>query len=253
MADDDDLTSPAVDGYLVDLRRGLAGHRHAGRIVDEVEEHLRDAIDARVERGTDLSTAVADAIAAFGPAAVIADAFEEGAPVPTTFTRWSGLLGMLAVLAVLAVPLEAGSRPETADGRDPLLVSGFVALPLLAVGLLGIVVRTRGAYGRARGAAAAALVGLPFALIPLTGGYGLVGAVYAVMVLAGLALVLDKVFAVGALPRPATLLVGASLVALSAMAPTDLEKQSMPYYVGGVLLAAGWTWLQYTLWSERAE
>lgn len=251
----DDLTPSPVAAYVADLRGSLAGVRNAERVVAEVRDHLDDAIQHRLGRGLDLPTAVAEALSAFGPAAGVAAGFEQGGGVmPTTFTRWSGLFGMLAaVVFAVVMPVEAAARGQGTDGRDPLLVSAPVGLILLMVGLLGMVARTRGSFGRWRGATALVLVITPVVMVAFRLGWGPIGAVMAAMILGGLALVLHTVFRVGALPRPPTLLLAAAAVGLAALSPTDLEKQSAPYYIGFALLALGWLWLQHTLWCERPE
>ena len=53
------------------------------------------------------------------------------------------------------------------------------------------------------------------------------------------------------LPRPATMMFAVSVVALSSMAPTSIEKQSLSYYLGFAVMTTGRLWLHYTLWSER--
>ena len=242
----------AVERYLDELRAALGQRRTADRIAAEVEGHLTDAIEHRMRGGLDRDAAITDALAAFGSAGDLAAGFDHDA-MPTRFTRWSGLAGILGAVAVVLIPLEAAARATPPSGRDPLLLSGFVALALLVVGFLGVVARSRGAFGRRRGALAILLLAIPIAMASMGYGWGLIGVPMAVMALGGLALVLDTAFQVGALPRPATLLFAAAGLGLAALSPTDVEKESLPYYVGFALLMIGWVWLQYTLWSERSE
>ena len=240
----------AVDRYLDELRATLGRRRTTDRIVTEVEAHLAEAIDDRVRRGLDRAAATTAALTAFGSAGDVAAGFDHDA-MPTTFTRWSGLAGILGAAALGLMPLEEAARGTPPDGIDPLLLSMLVAMGLLVVGFLGVAARTRGAFGRWRGALVLVLIAVPTAMAAMGYGWGVGGAVMAVMFLAALVLVLETAFQVGALPRPATLLFTAAGLGLAALLPTDVEKQSLPYYVGLALLAIGWVWLQYTLWSER--
>lgn len=249
----DQLSASAVDAYLTDLQRSLGPARQASRILEEVEGHLLDAIDRLRFLGRDDKTAAAEAVQAFGPATDVATQMKGIGAMPTTFTRWSGLLGMIGAVAMAAVPIEASSRSTTVDGRDPLLVLPIIGGVLILIGLVGLVARTRDALSGPRLALAGGLIALPLVALGFGLGWGLVGAVMAVMILGGLGVFLERVFRMGALPRPATILLVTAGLALAALAPTDLEKQSPPFYISALALGAGWIWLQYTLWSERSE
>ena len=76
------------------------------------------------------------------------------------------------------------------------------------------------------------------------------GVFFSVAVLAGLTLLLQTTFRVGALPRPATLTIAVGGVALVALIGSKIKEESAPVYIAGAALFIGWCWLQYTLWSE---
>jgi hypothetical protein len=238
-----------IEEYLAQVGRGVRG-RQALRVLAEVEDHLRERAAELVSRNRDERDAEREAIEAFGDPAAIADAFNDvGGAMPSKFTRWSGLAGMLGVV-LMAVTFAFVLEPPPEGQGDPeppiVLLVGFA---LVAVGFAGLIARTWGAFGRWRGVAVAILTGAGLALGPFA--WGLVGWVCAALLLTALALVCDVIVREGVLPRPATVLFVVSIVAMSALAPTSLEKQSAPYYLGFAALVSGWMWLEYTLWSER--
>ena len=143
----------------------------------------------------------------------------------------------------------ASIQPSDGNQVPWLLLIPFAAF---VVGLLGVIVRTRGSFGRSRGVLSMALIGVG-ASVGLVGGYGLVGLVCAVAVLVGLSLLLHATYRVGALPQPATLTVAFARVALAALIGSDIKEDSLPVYVAGGALFVGWCWLQYTLWSESSD
>jgi hypothetical protein len=237
-----------IDAYVAQLG-GLLGSRHAERIAAEVRDHLWECAEHLMGAGRSPEDAERAAIDAFGDPSDLAEEFnDQGGAMPSPFTRWAGLAGMLGVIT-LAVGL--ATIPETKPGEidPPPNVLAFVSLGLLVLGLAALIVRTRGAFGRARGVLATVLIVAGMCLVPV--GYGIVGWAAATMLIVGFGVLFDVIFREAVLPRPATALFAVSLVALSLMAPTSLEKQSWPYYVGGALMVVGWLWLHYTLWSER--
>jgi len=243
--------SGSIDAYLAHVRGGLASRR-SERILAEIEDHLRERADYLMAANADRSDAERDAVAAFGDPTVIARAFnDEGGAMPTKFTHWSGMCGMLALptmLLSLVVTPEPTPGPDARDGFPVLLP--LVGL-LIAVGFAGLVARTRGAFGRARGTAISALMVTGTVLLPIARGGVVGGAIVAGLWLAALGLVAEVIIREAVLPRPATVMLVVAVVACSILSPTSLEKQSLPYYVGGVAAFTGWMWLHYTLWSER--
>lgn len=174
--------------------------------------------------------------------------------MPTMFTRWSGLAGIVGtilmpvVLAYYDAQLEPGQ--DSGAVTPVLLIVPFV---LMVTGLAGLIARTHGAFGRVRGAVATVLIVAGVVLSPISRGGLVAGTIVALLLITGFGLLFDVIYRENVLPQPATALFVGSVVALSAMSPTPIEKQSLPYYVGFVALLAGWLWLQYTLWSERPE
>lgn len=168
--------------------------------------------------------------------------------MPSTFTRWSGLAGIVGT-AGSAAAIAYYDAQKTPGDIDPTPVLLVIPFALLVIGLAGLIVRTRGAFGRGRGGIAGLLIVAGLCLTPF--GYGVVGAVAATLLLVGFGLLFEVIYREAILPRPATVLFAASVVAVSALSPTSLEKQSAPYYLGFGLMLVGWLWLHYTLWSER--
>jgi hypothetical protein len=192
------------------------------------------------------------AVDAFGDAGGIADAFnQQGGAMPSRFTRWAALAGMLA-LPTLAVSLAFHERAKVGlDGDPPPNALMPIAFLMLLAGLAALIVRTHGSFGRTRGVIATVLIVAGLCLAPV--GYGLVGVVASGLLIVGFGLLFDVIYREAVLPRPATALFVVSIVGLSLMAPTPIEKQSLPYYIGATTLLVGWMWLLYTLWSERPE
>ncbi len=239
MADDRVITS-----YLDELGGLLATYRHRERVLNEIGDHLRERVDLLVAAGSDVGEASNAAVRAFGDPHAYAASFKEISAMPTTFTRWSGLAGLCGPFLMLAVGI---TQPEDGNHVPWLLIPPFV---MMVSGLVGVVVRTRGSFGRLRGWAAFILIVGGAASVAVTGGYGMGGVFFSVAVLAGLTLLLQTTFRVGALPRPATLTIAVAGVALVALIGSEIKEQSAPVYIAGGALFVGWSWLQYTLWSE---
>ncbi len=246
------LSSPGlIDVYLAQVRGGLA-KRRSERILAEIEDHLRERADHVMAAGDrDPSEAEREAVEAFGDPAVIARAFnDEGGAMPTKFTHWSGLCGMLALPAMLLSPVITPEQAPGPDARDGFPVLLPLVLVLMIVGFVGLVARTRGAFGHARGTAISVFVVLGIALFPLARGM-VGGTIVAGLWLAALALVAEVLIREAVLPRPATIMFVAAVTTSSVLSPTSLEKQSLPYYLCAAAGITGWMWLHYTLWSER--
>lgn len=249
---DHGVSSPGlIDLYLAQVRGGLA-KRRADRILAEIEDHLRErAGHLMVAGGRDSAGAEREAVEAFGDPTVIARAFnDEGGAMPTKFTHWSGLCGMLAVPAMLLGLVVAPEPTPGPDARDGFPVLLPLVLLLVIIGFAGLIARTRGAFGAVRGAAISTLVVLGTVLFPFARGM-VGGTIVAGLWLAALALVAEVIIREAVLPRPATTMFVVAVVTCSVLAPTSLEKESLPYYLGAAAALAGWMWLHYTLWSER--
>jgi hypothetical protein len=246
------LSSPGlIDSYLAQVRGGLA-KRRSERILAEIEDHLRERADQLMTAGDrDPYEAESEAVNAFGDPAVIARSFnDEGGAMPTKFTHWSGLCGMMALPVML---LSSAVTPEPSDptATDSVPVLLPLVLALIIVGFAGLVARTRGAFGRTRGTAISVCLVLGIVLSPISRGGLLAGAIVAGLMLAALALLAEAIIREAVLPRPATIMFVAAVMASSVLSPTSLEKQSLPYYLCAAAGATGWMWLHYTLWSER--
>ena len=230
---DDGLTR-----YLEELSRHLAARAPLGeRFVDELVAHLEEAADRYVATGMARDDAVARALDAIGePRLLVAhlhDTTRGGIAMPSPFTRWSGLAGIAGALG-LAIAVATWTLPTFVLGA---------ALTVLA--LAGVVARLWGTTG-GLGLAGLAVVLAGVAVGPLVadGHPAIVAVVYA-----GIALLAAAVWWGGALPRPALGVLVAGLVLL--LAGGHLELSEGAFLSGAGLAAAGWTWLCYTLFSER--
>ena len=243
-----------IDAYLADVA-ALLPRRCAARVVLEIEDHLRENVEHLMAEGRQRSEAERQATQAFGEPEVLATEFHnQGGAMPTPFTRWSGLAGIVATILfpVVLVYYDSQLEPgEDSGAVTPVLL--LVPFALMVTGLFGLIARTHGAFGRIRGIAATVLIVAGIVLSPVSRGGLVAGVVVATLLIVGFGLLFDVIYREAVLPRPATALFVVSIVALSAMSPTPIEKQSLPYYVGFAALLAGWLWLEYTLWSERPE
>ena len=171
--------------------------------------------------------------------------------MPSTFTRWSGLVGLLSVPLMVAAQLFY--ETQKVDGEVEAVPWGvFIPFVMMLIGFAGLVARTWGAFGWVRAVSATLLITIG-ATVGSAAGYGMLGVICSAMILAGLVLVFEVVYREAILPRPATALLVASGLILAMLMPSGVEKQSWPYYLAGALLVAAWIWLQYTLWCERPE
>ncbi|MEQ1873518.1 MAG: permease prefix domain 1-containing protein [Ilumatobacteraceae bacterium] len=235
-----------ITEYLHEVDVLLATYRHRERVVNEIADHLRERVESLVAAGNSEVEAAEVAVCAFGDPTTYVESFKVISAMPNSFTRWSGLAGLFGPFVLFAI---AATQPQNGNKVPwPLLAPFFLTL----TGLVGVVVRTRGSFGRLRGWSASALV-VVGASVGATGGYGIVGVVCVVAVIAGLVLTLHTTFRVGALPRPATLTIAVAGVTLVAMIGSDMKEASAPVYAAGTTLLIGWCWLQYTLWSESAK
>ena len=237
-----------IDAYVAELG-GLLGSRRAERIAAEVRDHLSECAEHLMGSGRSPEDAERAAIDAFGDPSDLAEEFnEQGGAMPSPFTRWAGLAGMLGVvMCAVGLAVIPETKPNEIDPPPNLLL--VASFGLLVIGLAALIVRTWGVFGRARGIIATVLIVAGMCLVPV--GYGVIGWAAATLLILGFGLLFDVIFREAVLPRPATTLFVVSLVALSLLSPTSLEKQSLPYYLGAALMVSGWLWLHYTLWSER--
>ena len=157
-----------------------------------------------------------------------------------------GLLIALAAASQVASDTHNESGARAAVGTVGLVA----AVLMIAVGFVGMIVRHRGTMRPIdRFALGALAIGLITMWLPF---WGILAIAYPLMVV-GTIIFGVRVYRVRALPRPPLafmLLAGAWLLAVTYMKE---DKSSVVFGTGWVFLLAGWCWLQFTLWSERAE
>lgn len=237
MADDG-----VIDEYFAHLARSLVSYRYKDRVLSEFRDHIEQRVQELTAAGYAHEDACTAAIAALGDPESFSADFASVRAMPTAFTRRAGLIGLCGA------PLLAVGFVQPSDGNQ---VPWLLLLPFAAfvTGFLGVIARTRGSFGRARGGLAVGLIAVGGS-IGWVGGYGVIGLLCAVAVVCGFALLLHATYRVGALPRPATLTVVLAGLALVALIGSDVDEASPPVYAAGVAVFVGWCWLLYTLWAE---
>ena len=95
-----------IDSYRAALRRRLPRWSHVDDVIDEVEDHLRSAVERLVRLGNDPDAAQRLTLERFGDPSIVARAFlttpTGGLRMPTRFTRASGYIAIAAALAWIA-------------------------------------------------------------------------------------------------------------------------------------------------------
>jgi hypothetical protein len=95
-----------IGDYRSALRRRLTGRSNVDDIVDEVEDHLRSAVEKLVRLGNDPDTAQRLTLERFGDPVLVAHAFATtasgGLSMPTRFTRTAGYVAIVAAVAWIA-------------------------------------------------------------------------------------------------------------------------------------------------------
>lgn len=89
-----------------DLLRAGVAVRHVSRLVEELEDHMQDLVDAGIEDGLDIQAAKAAGFAALGSNKVIVAAAASRPELQCWANRWPRLRHALAPLLLIAmVPL----------------------------------------------------------------------------------------------------------------------------------------------------
>ena len=95
-----------IDDYRAALSRRLSGRSDVDDTLDEVEDHLRSAVEKLVRCGHDPDTAQRLTLERFGDPAVVGRAFATtpsgGLCLPTRFTRTAGYVAIAAAIAWVA-------------------------------------------------------------------------------------------------------------------------------------------------------
>jgi hypothetical protein len=249
--------------YVDDLGTALRGRiRHSERVCTEIDDHLRSTADEMMhDRDVSEADAARSAIECFGPVDELAASFltleRDGMGARATrFTTRAGLIGaiggfLIAVAAAVQVARDGQAEPNPGGAGAAIGTAALIgAIAMVAVGFVGIVARHRGTFRRIDRLGLGLLaLGLVTMWLPY---YGIL--VIAVpLMLVGTILFGIRVYRVHALPRPPLAFMlgaGALLIALTVMKE---HKGSVAFAGGWVLVLAGWCWLHFTLWSERAE
>src|SRR5262245_38782359 len=95
-----------IDGYRLALLHRLRFRSNVDEIVDEVEDHLRSAVESLVRLGNDHDMAQRLTLARFGDPVIVARSFAitttGGLCMPTRFTRAAGYIAIAAAIAWVA-------------------------------------------------------------------------------------------------------------------------------------------------------
>jgi hypothetical protein len=103
-----------IDDYVLEISGLLVmSARQRARVIEDVREHLDDAVERLVSQGSDVRTAEQQAVAAFGPVSDLADQFN--GHVAAAVLRRSPLIMAGCGLAVVAgLALAAVTKPSSA-------------------------------------------------------------------------------------------------------------------------------------------
>jgi hypothetical protein len=150
-----------IDRYLSELEREVRWFRDAEEIIEEVADHLLEAVAVHTRRGLDRIAAQKRALTEFGDPTLVGRAFAStrsgGIAMPTEFTRRSGV-ALVASSFLWLVALGFIYWSDVADRTRPweglpmalYLIGTFTLIAagaLLAIGILGINRRHGGALG----------------------------------------------------------------------------------------------------------
>ena len=247
-----------IDAYLGELGRSVGRIRHAEEILEEVADHLLEAVAMQTRRGLDLATAQRRALHEFGDPDLVGSAFasslDGGIAVPTQFTKRAGV-GLVVSSALWMLGFAGLFWSSVLDRTRPWEGMPQVAYTIGATGLgvaailyvIGIAALNRrhggtlGAYGRA-----AFWLGIPTAfVIQAAWAWGVWSTGFAIV---GILLALGLTGA-GLAPRPASILIGLGALLTPAvlwmfqLSGTDLSLGDGPATVGVIagvaIFAAG--------------
>ncbi len=150
-----------IDRYLSELEREVRWFRDAEEIIEEVTDHLLEAVAVHARRGLDRIAAQKRAFTEFGDPTLVGRAFAStrsgGIAMPTEFTRRSGVALVASSFLWLAA-LGFIYWSDVADRTRPweglpwalYLIGTFTLMAagvLLAIGILGINRRHGGGLG----------------------------------------------------------------------------------------------------------
>lgn len=150
-----------IDRYLGELRREIRWVRNAEDILEEVADHLLEAVATFTRRGLDRRSAEQRALTEFGDPTLVGRAFASsttgGIAVPTTFTRRAGVALMasslfwLTGIALIYFAHVADRTRPWEELPQTLWTIGAISLlaagGLLVIGVLGVNRRHGGAFG----------------------------------------------------------------------------------------------------------
>lgn len=105
-----------IRDYVVALRTEVGGHGFRGRLLGEVEAHLREAVAARIGAGVAPDVAVREAIGSCGEPREVAAALEREVPALRRLPAATAAIG--AVAAAVALLAVVALRPLGADESE---------------------------------------------------------------------------------------------------------------------------------------
>ena len=150
-----------IDRYVGELEREIRWVRDAEDIIEEVADHLLEAVAVHTRRGLDRIAAQKRALTEFGDPTLVGRAFAStrsgGITMPTQFTRRSGValvassfLWLVGLAFIYWADLADRTRPWEGLPLTLWLIGTFTLMAagaLLAIGILGINRRHGGALG----------------------------------------------------------------------------------------------------------
>jgi hypothetical protein len=242
--------SPVIQAFLAELNAALRPElgNLTERAVAEAEDHLSCVVEELSRAGYSAEEASRRAVASFGTSPMLKDSYKGGFAMPSRFTRLSGLAGIVGLpLLVIGLYGMWGHLPTDAPLARISRVFIVPGVPLTLLSFAGVFARHRGRFGRLGILAVAMMAGGYAAMTALGWAAGPVAPIPVV----GFILLGYSVYRADVRPRGACALLALGIVLAGVRALlglTPVAAQAAP----ALVIAAGWVWLTYALWSERA-
>lgn len=240
-----------IEAYLRELRYSMTRVADAGEVIEEVADHLNEAVAHLVQAGHSHAEAEQEALARFGSAALISKVFTEDrrrrAAVPTSMTRRAGLA---ALCSPVLLAIGTFGIQNWHFGLGYAAGTGAMGLGVLATlfGFWGF--RRRhggmGAMGRV-----AFWITLASPLLAAPFGWAAPAALGIVLLL-NVVLVTRAMYRAAIFPRvPIALLgIGPFAIIATVMVMEKLNAPSTWWPLSFAPLVVGYVWLGLLMWRE---
>ncbi len=142
-----------IDNYVTVLHRALKWHNDCTDVIDEIEDHLREAAGWLTHSGMDPALAQHTTVHQFGDPRVVATSFATttsgGIAVPTTTTRSAGTVALVSaalwIVSAALMPLGLGGEYDLTYAL--VTVTVLAASATFVYSIVGALLRSGGARG----------------------------------------------------------------------------------------------------------